>query len=739
MKIRTHIIRATLAVVAVLCASFLVYVLREDDARTRAQLQERIERTHARLLQVIPDPLYDGNVGQLERYFDAEFRDGDLQAITLTEMNGGIRVARERTVPAGAGRRLEQTLVVMRGGTPMGEVRTVFTTVHIERALEASRNRILLFSAILMAAVALVVLLVSRGLTRPIERLTLATRDIADGTLDRQIEASGASELAMLGQSLGRMRDSIRQQISELAENNRRLEEEADQRRRVEQERDRLASILEATTDIVSMADPAGNVIYFNRAGRATLGVAPQGPLELMIPQVHPEWAARLVLEQGLPTALRDGVWSGETAILAADGGEITVSQVIITHRDADGRVAYMSTIMRDISERKRTEQALREFNAELERRVEQRTTQLAASRDEADRANHAKSEFLSRMSHELRTPMNAILGFGQLLEVGASLDDRRRGWLREIMAGGRHLLELINDVLDLARVESGKFTISPESVALRPLIDDCLTLLRPLAEAGDVRLLEATRHCDVQVRADRTRLKQVLLNLLSNAVKYNRRRGTVNIVCVIEATATPPTVQVRITDSGQGLTPEEQARLFVPFERLHADERQIEGTGIGLVLSRKLLDVMGGEIGVESAPGSGSTFWIRLPVATGEEHKAVPPPAAAARPADGDRGRRHDVLCIEDNPANLRLIARAGPGTRTHAPAGADPAGHQPARDGRLRGDAVPARARGDAGDSGGGDQCQRDAARPRAWQGGGFRCLRDQADRHAAPARAR
>ena len=191
----------------------------------------------------------------------------------------------------------------------------------------------------------------------------------------------------------------------------------------------------------------------------------------------------------------------------------------------------------------------------------------------------------------------------------------------------------------------------------MRPLIDDCLTLLRPLAEAGDVRLLEATRHCDVQVRADRTRLKQVLLNLLSNAVKYNRRRGTVNIVCVIEATATPPTVQVRITDSGQGLTPEEQARLFVPFERLHADERQIEGTGIGLVLSRKLLDVMGGEIGVESAPGSGSTFWIRLPVATGEEHKAVPPPAAAARPADGDRGRRHDVLCIEDNPANLRLI----------------------------------------------------------------------------------
>jgi len=279
MRIRTNIIGATLAVVAVLCAAFLVYALREDDARTRAQLQERIERTHARLLQVIPDPLYDGNVGQLERYFDAEFRDVDLQAITLTEINGGIRVARERTVPPGAGRRLEQALLVTRAGTPMGEVRTVFTTAHIERALAASRNRILLFSAVLLAAVALVVLLVSRGLTRPIERLTVAARDIADGALDRQIEVSGAAELAVLGQSFNRMRDSIRRQIGELAENNRRLKEEAEQRQRVEQERDRLASILEATTDIVGMANPDGHVIYFNRAGRATLGVARQGAL----------------------------------------------------------------------------------------------------------------------------------------------------------------------------------------------------------------------------------------------------------------------------------------------------------------------------------------------------------------------------------------------------------------------------------------------------------------------------
>jgi signal transduction histidine kinase len=197
-------------------------------------------------------------------------------------------------------------------------------------------------------------------------------------------------------------------------------------------------------------------------------------------------------------------------------------------------------------------------------------------------------------MSHELRTPMNAILGFGQLLERASAVPVANRGWVREIVVAGEHLLELINDVLDLARVESGKFTVSPEPVALRPLIEECLTLLRPVAEAGGVRLLEASRHCDMQMRADRTRLKQVLLNLLSNAVKYNRRHGSVNVVCVADLSGKVPTVCVRVSDTGAGLTREQVARLFVPFERLEADQRRIEGTGIGLALSKRLVEAMG-------------------------------------------------------------------------------------------------------------------------------------------------
>jgi signal transduction histidine kinase/ActR/RegA family two-component response regulator len=335
--------------------------------------------------------------------------------------------------------------------------------------------------------------------------------------------------------------------------------------------------------------------------------------------------------------------------------GDTSTAPAVRERRDEFGAVARAAQAFRAALQRRdEAERNLESLNTELERRVEQRTAQLAASRDEAERANHAKSEFLSRMSHELRTPMNAILGFGQLLEQSAALPAANRGWVREIVAAGRHLLELINDVLDLARVESGKFTVSPEPVALRPLIEECLTLLQPAAGAAGVRLLEASRHCDVQVRADRTRLKQVLLNLLSNAVKYNRRQGSVNVVCVAEVDAVPR-VCVRVSDTGTGLEPDQLARLFVPFERLQADAR-IEGTGIGLALSKRLIEAMGGSIGAESTPGSGSTFWVRLPLAAGVAARAEPatggtPTAAAVSKAP------IDVLCIEDNPANLRLI----------------------------------------------------------------------------------
>jgi signal transduction histidine kinase/CheY-like chemotaxis protein len=304
---------------------------------------------------------------------------------------------------------------------------------------------------------------------------------------------------------------------------------------------------------------------------------------------------------------------------------------------------------------RKHAEESLKHLNEELEDRVEARTEELVAARDEAERASRAKSEFLSRMSHELRTPLNAILGFGQLLELEIREEEQADN-VQEILHAGQHLLELINEVLDLARIEAGRLTISQEPVPLMPLIEDCLTLIRPLAEARGIRIVEGGRDCGEHVLADRVRFKQVLLNLLSNAVKYNRERGNISIVCLPSGAD----IQVRISDSGEGLTPAQQARLFVAFERLDADQSAIEGTGIGLALSKRLMELMGGEIGVESKPGQGSTFWVRLPAADGHAE----PAQATAGDATPDSPRsvshpRRDVLCIEDNPANLRLIER--------------------------------------------------------------------------------
>jgi PAS domain S-box-containing protein len=281
----------------------------------------------------------------------------------------------------------------------------------------------------------------------------------------------------------------------------------------------------------------------------------------------------------------------------------------------------------------------------------------LVEARDAAEDANRSKSEFLSRMSHELRTPLNAVLGFAQLLEMDDLAAEQREA-VEHILKGARHLLDLINEVLDISRIETGNLALSPEPVRVADVIGDALALVGPLADRAGIALVADTlTWADRWVLADRQRVQQVLLNLLSNAIKYNRPDGTVTAAC---DEAGPGRLRITVSDTGRGLGDDERARLFVPFDRLGAEQRDIEGTGMGLAVSRHLAEAMGGTLDLTSTPGVGSTFWIELPATEPVDVRVpAPPPEAAARPVAPAASEQHTVLYIEDNLANLTLMER--------------------------------------------------------------------------------
>jgi signal transduction histidine kinase/CheY-like chemotaxis protein len=329
--------------------------------------------------------------------------------------------------------------------------------------------------------------------------------------------------------------------------------------------------------------------------------------------------------------------------------------------------------LAREVDERRRAQDEVMRLNAELEQRVRDRTAaleqsnrELALATSEAERANRAKSDFLSSMSHELRTPLNAIIGFGQVLGAGndATLPaDRRKAFLGHIVTAGQHLLTLINDILNLAQIEAGKVVLSPEPVGMAELLDECRTLTEASATARGIRLLFPLS-VDAVAHADRTRLKQVLLNLLSNAVKYNRESGSVAVDCAYHA---PERLRVTVRDTGLGMRPDQLQSLFQPFNRLGQEGGSQQGTGIGLVVTKHLVELMGGALGVSSTVGLGTEFWADLPARPPVTTQASASSATSEVPSIGG-GTAATVLCVEDNPASLELIRAllaARPGVR--------------------------------------------------------------------------
>ena len=415
---------------------------------------------------------------------------------------------------------------------------------------------------------------------------------------------------------------------------------------------ERLAVTLNSIDDAVIATDSEGRVTLLNPLAEKLTGwsrtEAVNRPVEDIFHIIDADTRAPY------PVPVRESLSKGttlglanHTIVIARDGTECHIADSCAPIRDHDDEVIGAVLVFRDVTERKRLDKILSDKSHELE-----------AARAAADKANRAKSEFLSSMSHELRTPLSAILGFAQLIESGtpAPTPSQKRG-VAQILKAGWYLLDLINEILDLALIESGKLSLSMESVSLAAVLDECRTMTELQAKNKNITVTFPHLIEPIYVKADLTRMKQVLINLLSNAIKYNSIRGTVTVSSVM---VTPQRVRVGFRDDGPGLTAEQCTQLFQPFNRMGREATDEEGTGIGLVMTKRLIELMEGAIGVESSVGKGSEFWVELNLTPAPQPISASLQATAAVRASAQAGLDiplWTLLYVEDNPANMLLV----------------------------------------------------------------------------------
>ena len=341
-----------------------------------------------------------------------------------------------------------------------------------------------------------------------------------------------------------------------------------------------------------------------------------------------------------------------ELTFVRKDGSRFPAMVSVTALRDAQDDIIGYLLIGTDNTVRK----AVEGERALLNRELQGKNDELETAKSTAEKANLAKSEFLSSMSHELRTPLSAILGFAQLIESGSpSPSPAQKRSLDQILKAGWYLLDLINEILDLALIESGKLAMSLEPISVVEVMQECRAMVEPQARKRGIAVAFPSLEGRLFVRADRTRLKQILVNLLSNAIKYNRSDGTVSVVYEVRE---PGRLRVRVEDSGVGLPAEKVAQLFQPFNRLGQEANGEEGTGIGLVVCKRLIELMGGAIGAESTVGAGSVFWVELNLTKAPQpHDEDRGSERVPRPPIDPGGGMRTLLYVEDNPANLMLV----------------------------------------------------------------------------------
>ena len=405
-------------------------------------------------------------------------------------------------------------------------------------------------------------------------------------------------------------------------------------------------SLIESNIDALMATNPQGIISDVNQQMEVLTGYTRDELIGTPFKNYFTEPARA---EEAISRVLREGkVTNYELTALSREGKKTVVSYNATTFHDREQKLQGVFAAARDVTERTQFERRLQENNIELE-----------AARAAAEKANLAKSEFLSSMSHELRTPLNAVLGFAQLMmSSNPPPTPAQKLSIDQILKGGWYLLRLINEILDLAMIESGKVTMSQEAMSLTEVLQDCREMIEPQATSRGIQMTFPRLENLFYVHADRTRVKQVMINLLSNAIKYNKPGGTVVVACSMSS---GNRVRVSVTDTGAGLSQENVTQLFQPFNRLGQGSSGEEGTGIGLVVTKQLVELMGGTLGVESVVDAGSVFWVELEATSAPqlmyegEHKPSLEqwqPDATIIPTT-----QRTVLYVEDNPANLALV----------------------------------------------------------------------------------
>jgi len=461
----------------------------------------------------------------------------------------------------------------------------------------------------------------AKGLTRGIQHIVGVTERTRAG--ERQVRASlkREDEIGVLGHNINTMLDALEQNEAQIKLAKTQLTAALSEHE----------TILQAIPDIVFTLDMNGNLVKWNKALELATHFTAKELSNRRAVSFFPE-NEHEKMSAAISQALTNQEVEVEGHLVTKDSEKILYEWKGVPLFDSNHKVVGVTCAGRDITSR--------------------------AAKESAEQANQAKSEFLSSMSHELRTPMNAILGFSQLLESDSEnrLTPEQLSFVEEILKAGHHLLDLINEVLDLSRIEAGKMTLSMEPVELDSLVADCITIVEPMASQFNISL-----NVDVQnlayVHADRLRLKQVLINLLSNAIKYNTPRGQVTVFCTDEENGD---LKLCVSDTGIGIPQEKRALVFQPFERMGAEQSTVEGTGIGLTISKRLANMMGGDLDYESHTGQGSTFWITLKRDTLQELPKSQDSIPASTDAEASQSApKLTILYVEDNPSNIQLMLK--------------------------------------------------------------------------------